>query len=170
MRTIKLENNNKKNLILLRNIIFIILFIFLLFKYFSFTYEYYYISEEKEYINIGLSNEEDLIDKTVLNYLNEIKNNNINIADFNLTKSYGKRIKIIFKKDLKEEKNVIENNIKQNIYIKIYGIIINYNNNNYYFLESQEEEILEILKNKNFNIKEDFFYLHQLSSIENLTK
>lgn len=170
MRTIKLENNNKKNLILLRNIIFIILFIFLLFKYFSFTYEYYYISEEKEYINIGLSNEEDLIDKTVLNYLDEIKNNNINIADFNLTKSYGKRIKIIFKKDLKEEKNVIENNIKQNIYIKIYGIIINYNNNNYYFLENQEEEILEILKNKNFNIKKDFFYLHQLSSIENLTK
>lgn len=170
MRTIKLENNNKKNLILLRNIIFIILFIFLLFKYFSFTYEYYYISEEKEYISIGLSNEKDLIDKTVLNYLDEIKNNNINIADFNLTKSYGKRIKIIFKKDLKEEKNVIENNIKQNIYIKIYGIIINYNNNNYYFLESQEEEILEILKNKNFNIKKDFFYLHQLSSIENLTK
>ena len=170
MRTIKLENNNKKNLILLRNIVFIILFIFLLFKYFSFTYEYYYISEEKEYINIGLSNEEDLIDKTVLNYLNEIKNNNINIADFNLTKSYGKRIKIIFKKDLREERNVIENNIKQNIYIKIYGIIINYNNNNYYFLESQEEEILEILKNKNFNIKKDFFYLYQLSSIENLTK
>lgn len=170
MRTIKLENNNKKNLILLRNIVFIILFIFLLFKYFSFTYEYYYISEDKEYINIGLSNEEDLIDKTVLNYLDEIKNNNINIADFNLTKSYGKRIKIIFKKDLKEEKNVIENNIKQNIYIKIYGIIINYNNNNYYFLENQEEEILEILKNKNFNIKKDFFYLHQLSSIENLTK
>lgn len=170
MRTIKLENNNKKNLILLRNIIFIILFIFLLFKYFSFTYEYYYISEEKEYINIGLSNEKDLIDETVLNYLNEVKNNNINIADFNLTKSYGKRIKIIFKKDLKEEKNVIENNIKQNIYIKIYGIVISYNNNNYYFLESQEEEILEILKNKNFNIKKDFFYLHQLSSIENLTK
>lgn len=170
MRTIKLENNNKKNLILLRNIVFIILFIFLLFKYFSFTYEYYYISEEKEYINIGLSNEEDLIDKTVLNYLDEIKNSNINIADFNLTKSYGKRIKIIFKKNLKEEKNVIENNIKQNIYIKIYGIIINYNNNNYYFLESQEEEILEILKNKNFNIKKNFFYLHQLSSIENLTK
>lgn len=170
MRTIKLENNNKKNLILLRNIIFIILFIFLLFKYFSFTYEYYYISEKKEYINIGLSNEKDLIDETVLNYLNEVKNNNINIADFNLTKSYGKRIKIIFKKDLKEEKNVIENNIKQNIYIKIYGIVISYNNNNYYFLENQEEEILEILKNKNFNIKEDFFYLHQLSSIENLTK
>lgn len=170
MRTIKLENNNKKNLILLRNIVFIILFIFLLFKYFSFTYEYYYISEEKEYINIGLSNEKDLIDKTVLNYLDEIKNNNINIADFNLTKSYGKRIKIIFKKDLKEEKNVIENNIKQNIYIKIYGIVISYNNNNYYFLENQEEEILEILKNKNFNIKKDFFYLHQLSSIENLTK
>lgn len=170
MRTIKLENNNKKNLILLRNIVFIILFIFLLFKYFSFTYEYYYISEEKEYINIGLSNEEDLIDKTVLNYLDEIKNNNINIADFNLTKSYGKRIKIIFKKDLKEEKNVIENNIKQNIYIKIYGIVISYNNNNYYFLENQEEKILEILKDKNFNIKKDFFYLHQLSSIENLTK
>lgn len=170
MRTIKLENNNKKNLILLRNIVFIILFIFLLFKYFSFTYEYYYISEEKEYVSIGLSNEKDLIDKTVLNYLDEIKNNNINIADFNLTKSYGKRIKIIFKKDLKEEKNVIENNIKQNIYIKIYGIVISYNNNNYYFLENQEEEILEILKNKNFNIKKDFFYLHQLSSIENLTK
>lgn len=170
MRTIKLENNNKKNLILLRNIIFIILFIFLLFKYFSFTYEYYYISEEKEYINIGLSNEEDLIDKTVLNYLDEIKNKNINIADFNLTKSYEKRIKIIFKKDLKEEKNIIENNIKQNIYIKIYGIVINYNNNNYYFLENQEEEILEILKDKNFNIKKNFFYLHQLSSIENLTK
>lgn len=170
MRTIKLENSNKKNLILLRNIIFIILFIFLLFKYFSFTYEYYYISEEKEYVSIGLSNEKDLIDKTVLNYLDEIKNNNINIADFNLIKSYGKRIKIIFKKDLKEEKNVIENNIKQNIYIKIYGIVINYNNNNYYFLENQEEEILEILEDKNFNIKKNFFYLHQLSSIENLTK
>ena len=170
MKTIKLENNNKKYLILLKNIIFIILFIFLFFKYFSFTYEYYYISEEKEYINIGLSNEEDLIDKTVLNYLDEIKNNNINIADFNLIKSYGKRIKIIFKKDLKEEKNVIENNIKQNIYIKIYGIVINYNNNNYYFLEKQEEEILKMLKGKNFNIKKDFFYLHQLSSIENLIK
>lgn len=170
MKTVKLENNNKKNLILLRNIIFIILSIFLFFKYFSFTYEYYYISEKKEYINIGLSNEKDLIDKTVLNYLNEIKNNNINIADFNLTKSYEKKIKIIFKKDLKEEKNIIESNIKQNIYIKTYGIIINYNNNNYYFLEKQEEEILKMLKGKNFNIKKDFFYLHQLSSIENLIK
>ena len=170
MRTIKLENNNKKIFVLLRNIIFIILFIFLFFKYFSFTYEYYYISENKEYISIGLSNEKDLIDKTVLKYLDEVKNNNINIADFNLVKSYGKRIKIIFKKDLKEEKNDIENNIKQNIYIKIYGIVINYNDNNYYFLENQEEEILEILEDKNFNIKKNFFYLHQLSSIENLTK
>ena len=166
METIKLKQKKKKSIKWKNFLIFlIILFFILLFfwiKYsFHFAYEYYIIDDNQNKIILGTSSDKNLINMTVWQYTDTIKEEGYAISDFNL-KTVIKKKKVIISKNHIDKTEEIKNKIKEEIYIYVCAekliieetiIYIPYKK-----LNSTINKITEA--NKTLNIEKDYEYVN----------
>ena len=95
------------------------LFFFL--KFFHVEYEYYQINRIGESFVLGMSTNNNLIDKAVYGKVQNIKNEGFQIADFNLKRIIKWKYKIKLGRKKNEDKQIISK-IQDNTYVKVYAL------------------------------------------------
>lgn len=160
METIKLKDKKpwwKKFLLIITIIGIIILFIYLNII-FCFGYKYTMIDFNKNNHIIGYSQNSELIDDTVNNYIHSLNEQEIRISDYNLKKGFVKHFTIVLKNKINDKK--IINAIEKNTIVFIYAIKITKDNENIYIpYKFNYEDIIKQIKEKNQNIQIEFVYV-----------
>lgn len=158
MKTIILNKKRKK--LLWKNIIIyligIILFIvgIIILTNVKINYNYYKIDIYGNKILLGTASSNNLLDITVYNKINEVKQDKFQIADYNLKNLITIQPTIKWNSFNSEDEKV-KDAIEDNMFIIVYALKLNIDGIDYILPESEGYTILGQLKNKNPNLNID---------------
>ena len=162
METIKLKDKKpwwKRILPAAAIICTVVLFIYLNII-FCFGYKYIMIDFNKNNKIIGYSQNKELIDETIYNYVHQLNTQEIYVSDYNLKKGFIKHFTIVHK-DKINDKQIIDT-IEKNIIIFTYAIKITRNNQNIYIpYKYNYKNIIQQIQEKDKNIQTEFVYVDQ---------
>lgn len=170
METIVLKNKKKidwKKIIIILVICAGIAFSVAFIGYFRIAYQYYETDIGNTVEVLGVSSQNDLIDRAFIEKIRETKKEGFQIVDYNLSTKIDKKI-IITKKSRADEKTSINSKIKEKIYITVPAYKLTLDGKDYYFEKQKGTEVL--YKLKNINPKLDIPFLEGVyKSKDNLT-
>lgn len=109
---------------------------------------------------IGYSQNEELIDDTVYNYIHRLKEQEIRISDYNLQNGFVKHFTIVLKSKL-NDKELIKT-IEENTMVFIYAIKITKDDKDIYIpYKFNSQNIINQIKEKDKNIQIEFVYINK---------
>ena len=122
---------NWKKIIIISCICVLIAVIVGLYAGFRITYEYYQINIDGTYTTIGTATQNDLIDRAIVEKVREVKQDDFQIADYNLDTLVKKRL-IIIKRKQKDDTSTYDA-IKDKVYVIVAANKLNLDGETYYF-------------------------------------
>lgn len=109
---------------------------------------------------IGYSQNEELIDDTVYNYIHRLKEQEIRISDYNLKNGFVKHFTIVLKSKLNDRELI--KTIEENTMIFIYAIKITKDDKDIYIpYKFNSQNIVNQIKEKDKNIQIEFVYINK---------
>ena len=158
MKTIIL--NKKRKIIIWKNIllyligILISISILIILTNIKINYNYYRTDIYGNKILLGTASNNNLLDITVYNKINEVKQDKFQIADYNLKNLITIQPTIKWN-NFNSEDEKVKDAIEDNMFIIVYALKLNIDGIEYILPESEGYKILGQLKNKNPNLNID---------------
>lgn len=155
METIKL--NKKKKKIMWKRIFATILIVAAIVgcvvfnMNFRIGYKYYIIDDHKNKIELGISAQDRLLDKVMVEKLEETKEQGYQIADYNLNHIIDRKWTITWRKNKNNDK-VIKSVIADSVYIIVYALKLDIDGQTYILPENKGYQVLSDLKQINSNL------------------
>ena len=160
METIKLKD--KKKIFTWKRIfiLFIAIGIIISINVIDIRYKYYNITPDYKITYIGVSEDKNLIDKSAMQYIKEIKEQGYLIADYNLTIAPVIELSLV-KRWRKDDKEKIIEELKDNFTILVYCTQIQYQDKKFYIQNSEVNYFILKLKLLDSSIEIDKKYVYE---------
>jgi len=173
METINLKQIQRKRYRLQKILIILLILsgLSLILKNIKIKYRYTIIDNQGNQIILGISKNNNLIDETLYETINQLKEQQYEISDYNLSTYI--QVQKIYTFDKDSDLKELKNKIKNCFLIKVYAVKFTYNNNDYYFHNKYNHYIYDNLKLKIPDLKINFLEgtfinINQVMSIEEM--